>query len=379
MNALHDLALTCSPHWSHHIAKEIQEKFSHRSELFETTAEELLDRIRKYPLWVNNFISWKETIDIEKLPQTIKEQGLSFITQADDRYPPLLKKIHDPPLVLFVMGNVPKPNSWCAIVGSREATAYGRSQAFTLAKAISEKNVEVVSGLARGIDESAIRGACAGSGSPVAVLGGGHANRSPREKEISALILAHGGAIVSEHLPHVEPQKYFFPVRNRIIAGIAERLLVVEAKIKSGSLISANAALRENRDVFAVPGPITSATSEGCHALIKDGATLCGSPYDLLGIPKPSLETPNKNAEARSSPSPLLPISFRIPDIFPTTLHEKLWALLQKPQSLDFLVEYAKEKGSEVAGILNIWEIEGYLALKNGRYHLVPYEHSSHC
>lgn len=379
MNTLHDLALACSPHWSHHIAKEIQAKFSRRSEIFETTHEELLDRMRKYPLWVSDFISWRKTIDIEKLPQILKAQGLSFITQADDCYPPLLKTIHDPPLALFVMGNVPKPHSWCAIVGSREATAYGRSQAFTFAKAVSEKNVEIVSGLARGIDEAAIRGACAGGGSPVAVLSGGHANRSPREKEISALILTHGGAIVSEHLPHVEPQKYFFPIRNRIIAGIAERLLVVEAKIKSGSLISANAALRENRDVFAIPGPITSATSEGCHALIQDGAMLCGSLYDLLGIPKPHTETSHKNTDTKPSSSSPPPPSFRVPDAFPTTLHEKLWALLQKPQSYDSLVEYAKEKGSEVAGILNIWEIEGYLALKNGHYHLVPYEHPSHC
>lgn len=377
MSIAHDIALVFSPHWSPRLAREIAENFPDRSQVFTTSYEELRDRIPKYPQWVEDFVTWRKEESPEFYQNKIKEHGLTAITRYDERYPPLLKEIHDPPLVLFIDGYIShSTDSWCAVVGSRQATAYGRSQAFHFGKELAEHNVGVVSGLAYGIDEHAIRGACSANGKVIAVLAGGHPCFSEREKELKNLILAQGGAVVSECIPQIQPQNYFFPIRNRIIAGIAKRTLVIEGKIKSGSLVTAQKALEENRDVFALPGPVTSATSKGCHKLIKEGATLCSSVHDILDIPT---QEEGPCCKPSTIPEPESHNSFRIPEDFPTPLHKKLWDFLQTPHSFDSLVEYAKEKGSEVAGILNIWEIEGYLALKNGRYHLVPYEHSSHC
>jgi DNA processing protein len=375
MSITHDTALVFSPHWSPRIAREVAQNFPDRSRVFTTSREELLDRLPTHPQWVEDFLLWKKKGSCEFYEEMVRKEGLEVLAQEDARYPALLKEIHDPPMVLFVKGNIPSATSWCAVVGSREATAYGKSQAFRFGKELAEQNIGVVSGLAYGIDEHAIRGACSANGAIIAVLAGGHPCIGAREKELGDLIIANNGAVISECVPHVQPLNYFFPVRNRIIAGIAKRTLVVEGKVKSGSLVTAQKALEENREVFAVPGPITSTASGGCHRLIREGATLCTSIYDILDIPHPEECTTPKGSK-KSNP-PHLP-SAQLPHL-KTPLHEKLWAFLQQPRMFDSLVEYAQEKGAEVAGILNIWEIEGYLALKNGHYSLIPYEHPPHC
>lgn len=396
MSITNDIALVFSPHWSPRIAREVAQNFPDRSRVFTTSREELLDRLPTHPQWVEDFLIWKEKEPCEFYEEMVRKEGLETIAREDERYPLLLKEIHDPPIVLFVKGNIPTATSWCAVVGSREATAYGKSQAFRFGKELAEQGIGVVSGLAYGIDEHAIRGACGAGGSVIAVLAGGHPSIGEREKELRDLIVANKGAVISECIPRIQPQNYFFPIRNRIIAGIAKRTLVIEGKIKSGSLVTAQKALEENRDVFAVPGPITSMASAGCHKLIRDGATLCTSVYDILDIPNPEeYPTPKtpKNPSPLSSiplrasnpigleasiPTPLKEVPSLPPIKLPTPLHQKLWAFLQQPRMFDSLVEYAQEKGAEVAGILNIWEIEGYLALKNGHYSLVPYEHPPH-
>lgn len=381
MSIIHDIALVFSPHWSPRIAREVAQNFPDRSRVFTTSREELLDRLPTHPQWVEDFLIWKKKKPYEFYEEMVKKEGLEVIAQEDERYPILLKEIHDPPIVLFVKGNIPSTMSWCAVVGSREATAYGKSQAFRFGKELAEQGIGIVSGLAYGIDEHAIRGACSANGAIIAVLAGGHPCMGEREKELNDLIVANKGAVISECIPHIQPQNYFFPIRNRIIAGIAKRTLVIEGKIKSGSLVTAQKALEENREVFAVPGPITSTASAGCHKLIREGATLCTSVYDILDIPNPE-EYPAPKAPKNLTPSHLPPaVSHPPPPQLPhfkTPLHEKLWTFLQQPRMFDSLVEYAQEKGAEVAGILNIWEIEGYLALKNGHYSLVLYEHPSH-
>ena len=396
MSITHDIALVFSPHRSPRIAREVAQNFPDRSRVFTTSREELLDRLPTHPQWVEDFLMWKKKEPCEFYEKIVRKEGLHVITQEDEHYPVLLKEIHDPPILLFVEGNIPSAASWCAIVGSREATAYGKSQAFRFGKEIAEQHIGVVSGLAYGIDEHAIRGACSANGAVIAVLAGGHPCINGREKELRDLIVANKGAVISECIPHTQPQNYFFPIRNRIIAGIAKRTLVIEGKIKSGSLVTAQKALEENREVFAVPGPITSMASAGCHKLIREGATLCTSVYDILNIPNPEeypapkapknpsqsssilLRTYGAIGPETSIPKPIQEVLSLPPVQLPTPLHEKLWAFLQQPRMFDSLVEYAQEKGAEVAGILNIWEIEGYLALKNGHYSLVPYEYPPH-
>lgn len=399
MSLIHDIALVFSPHWSPRIAQQVAKNFPDRSRLFTTSAEELLDRLPKHPQWVEDFLLWRNKETCEYYEELIQKEGLQAIPREHESYPPLLKEIHHPPLILFIKGTLPNPSSWCAVVGSREATAYGKQQAFRFGKELAEQQIGIVSGLAYGIDEHAIRGACSVNGAVIAVLAGGHPCAKGREQELADLIVAHNGAVVSECIPNIQPQNYFFPIRNRIIAGIAKRTLVIEGKIKSGSLVTAQKALDENRDVFALPGPITSITSKGCHKLIREGATPCTSVYDILDIPNPEEYPPPPNfptsllhnppppthhtqSPSQSPQSPQSPphpsSSVHHPLPHPTPTHEKLWAFLQQPRMFDSLVEYAQEKGAEVAGILNIWEIEGYLVLKNGHYCLVPYEHPPH-
>ncbi len=386
MSITHDIALVFSPGWSPAVAREIAIHFPDRADTFTAAPEDLYPLLPNFPRWIGRFLRWRTQVNIEQCQKDIEKRNITYIGQNDPRYPQLLKEIHDPPLVLFVQGEIAPCTDWCAVVGSRNATAYGKTQAFQFGKELAERGVGIVSGLARGVDEHALRGACSANGNIIAVLAGGHLHTDERERELREIVVAHHGAIISEQLPEMHPQKYHFPIRNRIIAGIASRTLVVEGALLSGSLVTARAAMQENRDVFALPGPITSITSEGCNKLIKDGAGVCTSIYDLLGIAPPELQKKNGgygNGSADRTgckdgppgrlydhnPLPPTPHTPLLAPSHPTPLHQSLWNIISEPRTFDFLVEYAGEKGAEVAGILNIWEIEGYIALNHGRYH----------
>ncbi len=199
-------------------------------------------------------------------------------------YPATLRAIPDPPVVLFVAGNpalLSRPG--IAVVGSRQPTPPGRHLAETLARDLAGAGLNVISGLALGIDAAAHRGALAAPGLTTAVLGGGHASLYPRRhRPLAADILAAGGALVSEYTPQAQPRKHQFPERNRLISGLSAGALVVEASERSGSLITARLALEQGRDVMAVPGPVASALSRGCHRLIKEGAALVENSNDVL-------------------------------------------------------------------------------------------------
>ncbi len=198
-------------------------------------------------------------------------------------YPSQLKHISLPPPVLFVEGNVEVlSTAQVAIVGSRRASNNGRMHAHWLAKELSEAGLTISSGLALGIDTAAHRGALAAKGSSLAVLGAGIDHIYPRSNVALAQELVNGGALVSEFPLHTEPMAANFPRRNRIISGLSLGTVVVEATIKSGSLITAKYALEQNREVFAVPGPVNSQGARGCHQLLKQGAKLVESPSDVL-------------------------------------------------------------------------------------------------
>ena len=203
------------------------------------------------------------------------EQGVTLLALGDDDYPPLLAEIADPPPVLFVKGDASallKPQ--VAIVGSRNTSAQGRDNAFRFARALASAGCVVSSGLALGIDTEAHRGAVQGGGQTVAVLGTGINRVYPRQNRALAEAIVDSGAVVSELPPDAGPLRHHFPRRNRIISGLSLGVLVVEAALKSGSLITARMALEQGREVFAIPGSIHNPGSRGCHQLIRDGATL---------------------------------------------------------------------------------------------------------
>ena len=221
-----------------------------------------------------------------------RERGVNIVLEGSDGYPPLLSRIADPPGLLFVRGSLQPCDSLAvAIVGARHATNYGRKIAWQLAGGLARAGYTVVSGLARGIDAAAHRGTLDAGGRTLAVLGSGVLNIYPPEHADLALEVAAHGAVISESPPLTAPFPGCFPQRNRIVSGLSLGTVVVEASERSGALITARVAGEQGREVFAVPGPIDSRMSRGCHALIRDGARLVQSVDDVLEELGPLFET----------------------------------------------------------------------------------------
>jgi DNA processing protein len=209
--------------------------------------------------------------------------GIQPIPWSDAAYPPALTTIPDPPMVLWVRGDPAALNApSVAVVGSRAASPYGLAVSSELARDLTASDLVIVSGLARGIDSAAHRGALDGGGVTVAVLGSAVDVIYPAEHVGLAREIEKKGAVVSELVPGTPPKAMFFPRRNRIISGLSRATVVVEASDKSGSLITARCALEQGRDVLAVPGNVLSGRNRGAHALLRDGARLVESVGDIL-------------------------------------------------------------------------------------------------
>ena len=220
---------------------------------------------------------------VQSLEVYCREHGIQVITESSAMYPRALREIDDPPGILFLKGSLePADAIAIAIVGTRHATAYGKQQAERLAAGLARAGMTVISGLARGIDAAAHRGALQAGGRTLAILGGGVANIYPPEHGQLTLEVAAGGALLSETPPESPPLPGAFPQRNRIITGMSLGVIVVEAALRSGALISARHAMEQGREVFAVPGRVDSRASAGCHRLIRDGARLVESVDDVL-------------------------------------------------------------------------------------------------
>ena len=221
-----------------------------------------------------------------------QRDAIGILLEGDEGYPGLLARIPDPPHLLFVRGSLlPCDALAVAVVGARHATAYGLKVAEQLGEGLSRAGYTVVSGLARGIDAAAHKGALAAGGRTIAVLGSGVLNIYPPEHDRLAAQITEHGAVLSEAPPLLPPFPGAFPQRNRIVAGLALGTVVVQASDRSGALITARLALEQGREVFAVPGPIDCRLSQGCHDLIRDGATLVGRVDDILEELGPLFET----------------------------------------------------------------------------------------
>lgn len=223
---------------------------------------------------------WYEKAEHEH--KRLRSFGAHVLSYDSPLYPPLLKQLIDPPLLLFVLGKAEiLSQTSIAIVGSRAATGYGRRTSYQLAKALAAFSCTVVSGLALGVDTEAHRGALRGGGSTVAVLGCGLDIVYPKLNQSLYKEIAGHGAVVSEYPLGTRPEGFRFPARNRIIAGLSAGVVVVEAAKRSGSLITAQIALDIGRDVFAVPGQVDSYKSEGAHWLLQQGAKIVLSAADI--------------------------------------------------------------------------------------------------
>ncbi len=228
--------------------------------------------------------AWQDHADPTPEIDEAAQRGISLITPADADFPAPLREIYDCPLLLYVWGKLEaRDRHAISIVGSRRATNYGTQTTKKFSYQIAHAGFTILSGLARGIDTTAHEGALAAQGRTVAVIGSGLAKLYPPENlGLAEKIAAGNGAVVSEFPLHTAPDKQTFPMRNRIVAGWARAVLVVECPAWSGAIITANLATEYGKPVFAVPGQIDKPSSAGCHQLIREGATLVADPSHLL-------------------------------------------------------------------------------------------------
>jgi DNA processing protein len=292
------------------------------------------------------------------------ERGeMRLVTAFDEEYPRPLGEIPDPPFVLYGMGRLDRLRlPAVAVVGSRDASRYGRDVAWRLASDLSGAGVAVVSGFARGVDASAHEAAAAGPGGTIAVLGCGVDVDYPREHRALKARLKVENLVLSEYPPGTEPRPQNFPIRNRIIAGLCSGVVVVEASRRSGSLITARLAADFGRDVFAVPGSVFSGTSVGAHELLRDGAILCRNAEDVLAELFPSVG-PRRGAAA-SVPS-AVELSAESRRVLETLAREESLSAEEIAQALDL------PAASVLAGL---FELEGAglaVVTEGGRYGVV--------
>jgi DNA processing protein len=245
----------------------------------------------------------RELFDLDQMERMLIGESISVIDRNDAAYPADLGTVYDPPYVLFIKGTLPIAGQLCVgVVGARRATQYGMIATYLLTRELSHAGTCIVSGLALGIDAAAHAATLESGGKTIAVLAGGinaHSVYPRTNAGLAARIVAAGGCLLSEQPPGTQPQKYHFPLRNRIIAGLSRAVVIIEAGKTSGSLATASYALQEGREVFAVPGPITSDLSYGTNDLLRQGAHIATSADDILSfydIAKPLSGTANKEA-----------------------------------------------------------------------------------
>ena len=234
---------------------------------------------------VRRFERFRRSFDAERYRATLGDKGFRFVGRSEPNFPQALRELHDPPPGLFLRGSAEPEllsDAAVAIVGARSCSSYGAQVARMLGRELAGAGLVVVSGMARGVDGEAHRGALEAGGATVAVLGCGVDRDYPAAHAHLARGICAAGLVVSEYAPGVEPAPWRFPARNRIIAGLALATIIVEARDRSGALITADFALEEGREVFVVPGEITSTLSAGTNALLRVGATPLTTPADVL-------------------------------------------------------------------------------------------------
>lgn len=306
-----------------------------------------------------------------------------ILTILDAEYPDRLKNIFDPPCLLYVKGRLPAFDETVtvAVVGTRDCTPYGESSAEKLSFGLSNGGAIVVSGLAKGIDAAASRGALRAGGCTVAVLGNGVDVHYPYESRYLYEDVAAAGALISEYPPGTKPAPHQFPARNRIMSGLSLATLVVEAPERSGALITAETANEQGRDVFAVPGPIDAPTSVGCNRLIRDGAGLVSDAWDILREYEARFPDKLRKDEAREQPRTMgyqarqkeepkvVPPSLRLADSGLTDDQIVLLRALsdEEPILVDDLIEQTEIPTRRVLSALTVLEIENLVRQHSGK------------
>lgn len=341
------------------LRQALLERFGTPSAVLQAAPNDLRDVPGIGPKLAHSLATAVSEIDAQALMDLCREQGIDIMALGRPDYPRLLREVCDPPGVLFVRGEFRGQDSLAvAMVGSRHATQYGLATAERLAASLARAGLTIVSGLARGIDAAAHKGALAAGGRTVAVLGSGLLNIYPPEHQKLADEVVFSGALVSESLPRAAPVGGVFPQRNRLISGLSLGVIVVEATLKSGSLITARHAMEQGREVFAVPGRVDSRTSHGCHRLIRDGAKLVETVDDVLEELGPLVEAvPNSSGQSVHHPAELLL----------NELEQKVLACIgSSPTTIDEVVVTSGLPTARVLSTLSVLEMRRLIRRQGG-------------
>jgi len=302
----------------------------------------------------------RKGIDIEREIEKYRSLNVEMITTADEAYPNLLKEISSPP-VMFIQGELIKNYKYAVgIVGSRRSSTYGRDFAYELAKKLSDLGITIVSGVARGIDSAAHTGALSGKGGSIGVLGCGLDVIYPPENKKLYLELKQKGSLVSEYPLGAQPLSQNFPARNRIISGLSEGIVVVEASEKSGALITADFALEQGREVMVVPGNVRSSVSRGCHKLIKQGACLIENVEDVIENLQLDKKINIGKKKAKDS------VEIELTDEETAVMNCLEW----EPKQVDQIIQSSGFEMSKTVSLLTILEIKGFVKQDIGKNYL---------
>ncbi|MFC1840701.1 DNA-processing protein DprA [Thermodesulfobacteriota bacterium] len=337
--------------------KNLLTKFGDPDEIFKASISEIsrVDGIRKEI--AENIVDKKYDIDPAAELKRVEKHGARIVTFHDSEYPPHLREIHDPPVLLYVKGKTIPDMNFVAIVGSRNATHYGLKAAEELAQGIARRGLGIVSGMAMGIDAASHWGCLTGKGFTVAVLGSGLDKIYPAKNRKLYNKIIEYGAVISEFPLGTSPSPPHFPKRNRIISGLSRGVVVVEATKNSGSLITASLALEQGRDVFAVPGSIKSFKSRGCHFLIKQGAMLAENSDDImegLGFNYPGMVKTDRLLEKEFSPM--------------NDTEKKVYEILgEYPLHIDEIKMKGNFSTGDLSGILTKMELKGIVKQLPGK------------
>lgn len=323
----------------------------------------------------SEFISWRQTFNFEKVINELRQENINFITYDDKNYPNLLKEISSPPHLLYYKGNIDSLNDKdrfrLAIVGARKHSAYGEKVINELIPDLIFNNIEIVSGLALGIDTLAHQKTLDNKGVTLAVLGTGldYKNLYPSlNRQLAQKIISSNGLLISEFPPGTQPLKQNFPQRNRIISGLCQATLVIEAQEKSGSLITAHYALDQNREVLAIPGNIFSDYSSGTNNLVKAGAKTILKVADILEVFK--IENP-ENKE-KSSLNKTKKEKIYLKNETEKLVYDILKAAGEKSEALttNEIIKISKLDTSVINSTLSILELQGIVKTSEMGYYI---------
>lgn len=345
------LCLTMVPGVGPHTGQALLERFGTAGRVLDAPVVALREVPGVGPKLAAKIAQARREYDPADERELCRRAGVRLLPRGAPEYPPPLGDIPDPPCLLYVRGSyAPRDPLAIALVGSRKCTPYGLRVAERLAASLARVGLTVVSGLARGIDAAAHRGALKAGGRTLAVLANGLGQIYPPEHEELARDVAAAGAVLSEMAMRQAPLAGLFPQRNRIISGLCLGVVVVEATPRSGSLSTAHHAMEQNREVFAVPGPIESLSSQGCHYLIRDGARLVQNVDDILEQLGPLVR---EVRPAAAEPAVRHPVELTLNDLERSLLGK----LDDRPTAVDELIARTGLTASQVMATLSVLEM----------------------